>query len=124
MKKASDFSEQPIQIVAGELLMPEIKINVNDQLDCVTYQLDPFSRVWVRNQAKFPKPVDSVYVSYDSGTEPPWKEAAHRQHIAEMLTGLSAEQLTELGKVTFVDPKTKRVLFDGAKEPVETSHDC
>jgi hypothetical protein len=96
----------------GELLMPQIKINVNDQLDSVTYQLDPLSRVWIRNQASLSKPVVSVYVSYESGTEPPWKEEAHRQHIAEMLTGMSAEQLKALGKVTFVNPKTKAVLFE------------
>ncbi len=92
--------------------MPQIKIYLNDQLDCVTYQLDPLSRVWVQNQVSPLKPVGSVYVSYDSGTEPPWMEEAHRQHIAEMLTGLSAEQLKELGKVVFVDPKTETVLFE------------
>lgn len=92
--------------------MPPIKVYVNDQLDCVTYQLEPLSRLWVRDHASPPKPVDSVYVSYDLGAEPPWKDKAHRQHIAEMLTGLSAKQLKALGKVSFIDPKTEAVLFE------------
>jgi hypothetical protein len=112
MKKARDISEQPIQIMAGEFLVPQIRIYVNDQLDGFTYQLDPKSEALIQKQASPSRPAASVFVSFDSEIESPWTEEAHWQHIAGMLTGLPTKRLKELGKVVFVDPKTEAVLFE------------
>ncbi len=98
--------------------MAEIKIYVNDQRDGYTYRLDPQSKAWIQKQESRTRPVSSVFVSFDAETPPEWKEGGVWQHVAEMLTGLSAERLKKLGKVVFVDPKTKAVLFDTVEEKV------
>ena len=98
--------------------MAEIKIYVNEQLDGYTYRLDPQSKAWVQRQEPRTKPVASVFLSFDAETPLEWKEGTVWQHVAEMLTGLPGGRLKELGKVVFVDPTTKAVLFDTVEENV------
>lgn len=98
--------------------MREIKIYVNQQLDGFTYRLDPKSKASLREKRSDTEPVASVFVSYDTKTRFQWTQGSVWKHVAELLTGLSAEQLEILGPVVFVDPKSEKTVFEVAEQSV------
>jgi hypothetical protein len=84
--------------------MSPIIINIGRQSDGCTYQLHPRSRAEIK--ARFPSvhPVPTIFVGYDTQGDfetlhgPMWKQ------IAMMLTGLTWEQIEEVGGATIYDP--------------------
>ena len=93
--------------------MSEITIYAAKQLDGYTCTLEPRSKVAIEDQLpKEPVPVSKVFISYGISAEIEFQYESIWKHIAELLTGLPAEELQKLGKVVFVDPRTKKLLFE------------
>ena len=87
-------------------------------MDGYTYRLEPKSKARVKSHALDTEPATSVFVSFDTKTQFEWTHGPLWRHVAEMLTGLTAEQLRERGNVVFVDPKTQRTLFEAVEQNV------
>jgi hypothetical protein len=90
--------------------MSSLLINIGRQSDGCTYQLNPRSRAEIR--ARFPgvHPVPSIFVGYETQADfktlhgPMWKQ------LATMLTGLTWEQIEEMGGVSMYDPMASAVM--------------
>ena len=84
--------------------MSTIVINIGRQSDGCTYQLNPRSRVEIQSQFPGVHPAPTVFVGYESQSDfeqihgPMWKQ------VAMMLTGLSWEQIEEMGGASLYDP--------------------
>lgn len=98
--------------------MAKIKIYVNEQLDGYTCRLDPKSKALVKSHASDTEPAASVFVSFDTKAQFELTYGSLWKHVAEILTGLTTEQLKGLGKLVFVDPKTERMLFEAVEQNV------
>ena len=93
--------------------MSEITIYATKQLNGYTCALEPRSKVAIEDQLpKEPVPVSKVFISYGISAEIEFLHGSIWRHIAELLTSLSVEELQKLGKVVFVDPRTKKLLFE------------
>lgn len=93
--------------------MSEIKIYVAEQLNGYTCRLEPRSKAAIKDQIpKEPVPVASVFIACDAKADFEFRFGSIWKHIAELLTSLPAEELQEIGRVVFVDPKTKKPLFE------------
>ena len=99
------------QIVHTFRQMSRITVYVAKQLDGYTCALDPWSQVALKvgNSRKLPK---SIFISYgteqhfDSVHGPAWEQTV------KILTGYSATELQEFGRVVFVDSRTMEILPD------------
>ena len=99
------------QIVHTFRQMSRITVYVAKQLDGYTCALDPWSQVAlkVEDSRKLPK---SIFISYgteqhfDSVHGPAWEQTV------KILTGYSATELQEFGRVVFVDSRTMKILPD------------
>jgi hypothetical protein len=93
--------------------MPEIIIDVGRQMDGATFHLSPRTSARLAEQKLGPPFASSLFVAF------PTKGAFERDHssmwtqIAMLLTGLTADQIEQLGGFRFVDPVADReVLFE------------
>jgi hypothetical protein len=92
-------------------LMPVV-IYVTRQSLGSTFAIHPHSRTAIRRRFRDARPVSNIYVEYITQSD---FEATHGpiwDHIAMVLTGLSAEQLAELGGYQVIDPRTERIVYD------------
>ena len=104
-------------------MMSEITIYAAKQLEGYTCTLEPRSKAAIKDQLpKEPVPASCVFISYDDiyaiKTDFEFLHGPIWKHIAEILTGLPAEKLQELGKVVFVDPRTLQTLFEPSVQHV------
>lgn len=99
--------------------MSEITIYATKQLDGYTCALEPRSKATIEDRLpKDPVPVSRVFISYGVSAEIEFLHGSIWRHIAELLTSLSVEQLQELGKVVFVDPRTLETVFELSEQYV------
>ena len=99
------------QIVHTFRQMSRITVYVARQLDGYTCALDPWSRVSLKIEDSRKLP-DSIFISY--GTEQHF-ESVHGsawEQTVKILTGYSATELQEFGRVVFVDSRTMEILPD------------
>ena len=99
------------QIVHTFRQMSRITVYVAKQLDGYTCALDPWSResLEIEDSRKLP---ESIFISY--GTEQHF-ESVHGsawEQAVKILTGYSATELQEFGRVVFVDSRTMEILPD------------
>ena len=83
-----------------------IFIYLGARSDGVTYQLDPASRERLR-AVQGARPVNRVFIAYDTKANGEQEHEAFDQQAVQLLTGLSAERLAELGGVELYDPRTQ-----------------
>jgi hypothetical protein len=92
-------------------IMPVV-INVTRQALGITAALHPHSRTAIRRRFPNARRVSSVYVEYETEAEfkhahgPMWDE------IALVLTGLTADQLQELGGYRVFDPVAEKTVYE------------
>jgi hypothetical protein len=90
--------------------MSTLLINIGRQSDGCTYQLNPKSRAEIRKKFPGVKSAPSIFVGYETQSDfesihgPMWKQ------IATMLTGLSWDQIEEMGGVSMYDPMVSEVM--------------
>jgi len=89
--------------------MPLI-FNIGRQPDGCVYQLNPKSRVEIKKRFPTARAVPSVFVGYDREADfealhgPMWRQ------IATMLTGLTWEQIEEMGGMSLYDPMASQFM--------------
>ena len=88
-----------------------VEIHVGRQLHGYTCALAPDTRAWVESQGGNMPPVASVYIAYETQANFRAFNGPISLPIAEILTGLSVEELEELG-VEFRDPVNPDQLLD------------
>ncbi|MCE7989334.1 MAG: hypothetical protein DYG89_49910 [Caldilinea sp. CFX5] len=89
-----------------------VVIHFGSQREGHTFRLHPLTNLWI--QEKFPdrERVASVFIGFDRrqdiGLTPPsvWL------HVATLLTGLSLEELNQLGGFSVVNPVTKQEVYN------------
>lgn len=86
------------------------RIYVHPQMDGVTYELDPVSKALVEKHAKDTQPASRLFISFGDKTQLEWTHGPVWKQVASLLTGLSWIQLSELGNVVFIDPKTDKPI--------------
>jgi hypothetical protein len=92
--------------------MSEIIVDVGRQMDGATFRLSPRTQAQLAARKLGNPLASSLFVTFAT------KEAFERIHgpmltqIVKMLTGLTEEQIADLGGFRFVDPADREVLFE------------
>jgi hypothetical protein len=92
--------------------MPEIIVDVGRQMDGATFRLSPKTRLMLAGQNLGKPFATSVFVTTDTKEAFERKHGSMLTHIVMMLTGLTEDQIAELGGFRFVDPADLEVLFE------------
>jgi hypothetical protein len=87
-----------------------IEILVGRQSDGCTYSLHPTSRKLIRRRFQSARLVPSLFIAADTRADFEAAQGPVWDQIAMILTGLSKQQMDELGGVRVYDPVNKRVL--------------
>jgi hypothetical protein len=100
MQQLTPLPQEPLLIYASR------------EFDGFTYQLDPSSFRRVRHALgddarQFPR----IFISYDVKEDFEKLVGPTKRELVLLLTGLSAEQVAQLGGVEFRDPNTDQPLF-------------
>lgn len=88
-----------------------VEIHVGRQLHGYTCALAPNTRAWVESRGGNTPPVASVYIAYETHADFQALNGPISLPIAEILTGLSVDELQKLG-VEFRDPVNSDQLLD------------
>lgn len=92
--------------------MPDLVVDVGRQMDGATFRLSPQTRAHLATRKLGNPLASSLYVTF------PAKGALENQDgrlwapIVMLLTGLSEDQIEDLGGFRFVDPADTEVLFE------------
>ena len=95
-----------------------LKIYVHQQLDGVTYELDPVSKMVAEKHAIDTRPASRLFISYGDKAQVEWMHGPVPKQVAMLVTGLSQEKLEELDGVIFLDPKTNKPIFTETQQDV------
>ncbi|MBI1923684.1 hypothetical protein HYR99_05485 [Candidatus Poribacteria bacterium] len=90
---------------------PEIIINVGIQFDGYVFRLRPRSREWLKTKFSLAHTVASVFIGFDKKQD---FQQIHRSiwnQISILLTGLSLEEINQLGGFTVFSPRTGEEVF-------------
>lgn len=98
--------------------MNRIIIDVGQQLDGYTFRLHPKSEAELQKRFPGRRLPASIFTLYEAHSEFETMHGSVLPHVAMVLTGLSEDQLEELGGVVFVDPVSGEELFDSAGQNV------
>jgi hypothetical protein len=96
--------------------MSQIVVEVGKQMDGATFQLSPHTRVTLASEPGKQLPASSVFVSYESRHD---FESAHGpfwSHIVALLTGLSEDQIRQMGGFSVVSPTDDEILFESSTD--------
>lgn len=91
---------------------PHIIIQINDQLDGYVFRLRPRSRQWLEQQQPGEYRVASVFIGFDKMEDVQQIHAPVWHQVANLLTGLSSEELSSLGGFVVVNPSTGQEVFN------------
>ncbi|MFY9820235.1 MAG: hypothetical protein WAM82_02565 [Thermoanaerobaculia bacterium] len=92
--------------------MSPIVIEVGKQMNGATFRLSPKTEAMLASRIPNWSPASSIFVSFDTQWDfdrlhgPMWTQ------IAMLLTGLSEEQIQDLGGFVFMTPTDKEVVFE------------
>lgn len=92
--------------------MSRIIVDVGKQMTGATFQLSPQTRVMLASRKLGLPPISSVFVAFDTKKAFDEKLGPIWVHVVMILTGLTEDQLEELGGYSFVSPADQEVLFE------------
>lgn len=81
-----------------------VQIHVGRQRDGCTYALNPHTRNRIKQAFPHAKLWSQVFVGYESEDSFEESQTNALLQVAQLLTGLTADQLRELGGVEIIDP--------------------
>ena len=98
-----------------------IQINVWVTYDGVLYTLP--HRTQRRIEERFPeaRPLPRIILGHDKREEFPSRHEPYWDRMVSMLTGLTAEQIAELGGICIYNPDTEKVVRRWHPAPARTS---
>lgn len=92
-------------------LTDAIQINVWAVRQGVNYGLHFRSRDRIAQRFPEAHPLRSIYLGHDCAEDFPARHEPHWERMSSMLTGLTAEQIGELGGICIYNPDTEEVVW-------------
>lgn len=92
--------------------MSQIVVGVGKQMNGATFQLSPQTRAILASAPSAQLPASSVFVAFDTRRAFEEKNGPMWAHIVMLLTGLTEDQIADLGGYTFVSPTDEEILFE------------
>ncbi len=77
-----------------------------------TFQLSPQTRAMLTARESAQLPASSVFVAFDTSGPLDERHGPMWAHIVMLLTGLTEDQIAELGGYSFVSPADEEILFE------------
>lgn len=93
-----------------------LTIYIGRDMDGFTFRLRPRSLELLKKQFPGLTPLPQVSIAYDVRSDFESINGPIYHNIQEMLTGLTDEQVDELGGISFVEPTTGKVIHQSAIE--------
>ena len=90
----------------------QIIIHAGRQRDGYVFGLRPRSRVWLEERYPQKERVASLFIGLDKMQDIQQLPASILTQVLNLLTGLSLDELNEIGGFAIYDPATKQPLFD------------
>ena len=91
---------------------PKILIDVGIQRDGYTFRTDPRSRVWLEKTYPNQPRVASVFIGFDQHQDLQQIPQSIWQQVVQLLTGLSFEEINQIGGFVVTDPQTEQEVFN------------
>ena len=91
---------------------PKSVVDVGRQINGATFRLSHKTRNFLASRRRTPPTPSSVFVSSDTRSDLEHYHGALWTQIVMILTGLTEEQIYELGGFEFVTPADKKTLFE------------
>lgn len=104
--------KKPKTQASSTLEQSKIIINFGSQMEGHTFRLYPLTQRWI--QEKFPdrERVASVFIGFDRRQDIQLTPESVWVHVAILLTGLSLEEINQLGGFSVVNPVTKQEVYN------------
>ena len=90
---------------------PHVIIHISDQLDGYVFRLRPRSRLWLEEHYPEQYRVASVFIGFDKVESVEQIHESIWYQVANLLTGLSVEELNSGEAFAVVNPSTDQVVF-------------
>lgn len=91
---------------------PQFMINVGIQRDGFTFRLDPLSRVQLEQRYPDLPRVASLFLGFDQHKELSAIPQQIWQQLVQLLTGLTFEQINEIGGFMVVNPRNEETVYN------------
>jgi hypothetical protein len=88
-----------------------VQIDIWVTYDGVNYSLHPFSEELIQERFPDARPLPSIFLGHESRAEFPARHKPLWERMAMMLTGLTLEQIAELGGFSIFNPETKKLVW-------------
>ena len=90
---------------------PKIVINIGSQRDGYTLRPKPTTRVWFEKNYPDKERVASVFIGFDKTQDLQQIADSVWNRVWPLLTGLSVNELNQIGGLVVVDPVTKQEVY-------------
>lgn len=91
---------------------PRIEIHYGAQRDGFVFRLRPKSLIWLEENYPGRRQVDSVFIGFDQRHELEQIPISSWEHIIELLTGFSIDEMNEIGGFRVVHPVTEEEIYN------------
>lgn len=89
-----------------------IKIHVNSQGDGYVFGLHPLSEIWIAENYPTKARVPVVFIGSDQRQDDPPLHPSIIEQVLKLLTGLSLDELNQIGGFSLYNPKTQQEMTD------------
>ena len=96
-------------------MMSGFVIDVGHQGRGTTFQLDPRSQILVEEKFPEARPVASVFLSYQDEQDVSAIQDPTWQHVAQLLTSLTEDEIVQHGGFEVVVPSTGRLIYSSGR---------
>jgi hypothetical protein len=90
----------------------KIVIDFGSQREGHTFRLYPLTLLWIQERFPDRERVASVFIGFDRRQDIQLTPESVWAHVATLLTGLSLEELDQLGGFVVVNPVTKQEVYN------------
>ena len=90
---------------------PPITIEYGSQRDGYTFRLEPLGLLWIREKYPNRYRVDSVFIGFDKRQDLAQFDESVWNHVSQLLTGLSDEELDSFGGFIVINPITNQEIY-------------
>ncbi|MEM7531217.1 MAG: hypothetical protein AAF639_03500 [Chloroflexota bacterium] len=87
-------------------------VRAGPQFHGFTFRLEPLDRAWVENNILNKQRVPSVYIGLDKASDFSQIHDDILNQIFMLLTGLTIEEINELGGIKIENPLTRQIVYD------------
>ena len=92
-----------------------VTIEYGSQRDGYTFRLEPLTSLWIREKYPDHYRVDSVFIGFDKRQDLTHLHASVWSHVSQLLTGLSCDELNNLGGFVVNNAVTEQEVFNSLR---------